>query len=198
MSNNFIPKGLIPLEKLFDQNDVLQNPQSISSQDDIKEINIGTNDDIKNIKICASLDPEIKAQYLKLLQKYKDVFAWTYDDLKTYDTSLIQHKIPLKPEAKPYQQKLRRINPALLPTIEREIKKMLYAHSILPLRYSNWVANLVPVRKKNREIRLCVDFRNLNKASLKDNYPLPKMDQLLQMVSGAQIISMLDGFSGYN
>lgn len=115
--NNFIPKRLIPLEKLFDQNDVLRNPHSISLEDDIEEINIGTDEDIKNIKICASLDPEIKAQYLKLLQNYKDVFAWTYVDLKTYDTSLIQHKIPLKPEAKPYQQKLRRINPALLPTV---------------------------------------------------------------------------------
>jgi len=74
---------------------------------------------------------------------------------------------------------------------------MIDAQIILPLRYSNWVANLVPVRKKNGEIRLCVDFRNLNKASLKDNYPFPKMDKLLQMVSGEQRLSMLDGFSGY-
>ena len=75
---------------------------------------------------------------------------------------------------------------------------MLDAQIILPLRYSNWIANLVPVRKKNGEIRLCVDFKNLNKASLKDNYPLPKMDQLLQQVSRANIHSMLDGFSCYN
>lgn len=54
------------------------------------------------------------------------------------------------------------------------------------------------MRKNNGEIRLCVDFRNLNKSSLKDSYPLPKMDQLLQKVSGSQRISMLDGFSGYN
>eukprot|EP00253_Pinus_taeda_P030223 PITA_30223 len=75
---------------------------------------------------------------------------------------------------------------------------MLDAKIILPLRYSNWVANLVPVRKNNGEIRLCVDFRNLNKASLKDNYTLPKIDQLIQMVSKAQRLSMLDGFLGYN
>ena len=87
LSNNFIPKGLIPLEILLDQNDVLRNPQSISSEDDIEEINIGTDEDTKNIKICASLDPEIKAQYLKLVQNYKYVLAWTYNDLKTYDTS---------------------------------------------------------------------------------------------------------------
>ena len=54
------------------------------------------------------------------------------------------------------------------------------------------------VRKKNGEIRLCIDFRNLNKCSKKDNYPLPKMEYLLQRVSGASVMSFLDGFSGYN
>ena len=60
------------------------------------------------------------------------------------------------------------------------------------------MANLVPVRKKNGEIRLCVDFRNLKRSSLKDNYHLPKIEQVLQQVVGAQRISMVDGFSGYN
>ena len=45
---------------------------------------------------------------------------------------------------------------------------------------------------------MCVDFRNLNKASLKDNYPLPKIEQVLQKVVGSQRMSMVDGFSGYN
>jgi hypothetical protein len=57
---------------------------------------------------------------------------------------------------------------------------------------------LVPVRKKNGEIRLCVDFRNLNQSSLKDNYPLPKMDHVLEKVVGENRISMIDVFSGYN
>ena len=56
----------------------------------------------------------------------------------------------------------------------------------------------LPIRKKICDIRLCVNFRNLSKLSLKDNYPLPKMDQLLQRVLGSNKISMLDGFSGYN
>jgi hypothetical protein len=60
------------------------------------------------------------------------------------------------------------------------------------------VANLVPVRKKNGEIRLCVDFRNLNRSSKKDNYPLPKMEHILQKVTGATRMSMVDGFFGYN
>jgi hypothetical protein len=65
----------------------------------------------------------------------------------------------LKEEAKPFRKKLRQINPMLLPIMEREVKKLLDAQIIVPLRYSEWVANLVPVRKKSGEIRLCVDFR---------------------------------------
>ena len=104
----------------------------------------------------------------------------------------------MKPNVKPFRQKLRRINPALFSVIEKEIKKLLDAKIIVPLRYSSWVANLVPVRKNNGEIRLCVDFRNLNRSSLNDNYPLPKIEQVLQQVVGAQRISMVDGFLGYN
>ena len=53
-------------------------------------------------------------------------------------------------------------------------------------------------KEKSGEIRLCVDFRNLNRASDKDYYPVPPMEQLLQMVSGSELFSLLDGFSGYN
>jgi hypothetical protein len=60
------------------------------------------------------------------------------------------------------------------------------------------MSNLVVVRKKNGDIRLCVDFRNLNQLSLKDNYPLPNMEHLLQRVTSVGMMSMLDGFSGYN
>ena len=56
----------------------------------------------------------------------------------------------------------------------------------------------MPVRKKLGEIRLCMDFRNLNRASDKDNYLVPPMEQLLQMVFGSEMFSLLDGFSGYN
>jgi hypothetical protein len=86
----------------------------------------------------------------------------------------------------------------LMSIIEKELKIMLNAKIIVPLRYSNWVANLVPVRNKSGEIRLCVDFRNLNKCSLKDSYPLPKMDHILQRVVGAHKIFLLDGYSDYN
>jgi hypothetical protein len=133
-----------------------------------------------------------------LLNKFSDIFTWTYEDLKTYDRSIIEHKIPLKEETKPFRKKLRQINPMLLSVMEKEVKRILDDNIIIPLRYSEWVANLVPVRKKNGEIRLCVDFWNLNRSSKKDNYPLPKMEHILQRMTGVARMSMIDGFSGYN
>jgi len=93
---------------------------------------------------------------------------------------------------------MRQINPLLLSLIKKEVKKLIEDKIIVSLWFSKWVANLVSVRKKGGEIRLCVDFRNLNKVSLKDHYPLPKMDYILQKVVGSQKMSMLDGFSRYN
>jgi hypothetical protein len=75
---------------------------------------------------------------------------------------------------------------------------MLYAKIIIPLRYSDSLANLVPVRKKSGEMHLCVDFRNLNKCSLKYNYPFPKMDHIMKRVVGSHMIFVLDGYSIYN
>ena len=111
---------------------------------------------------------------------------------------VIQHTIPIQRNVKPFKKKLRRKHPLLLPMIEKEIRKLFEAKIIVSLRFSKWLANLVPMRKKSGEIRLCVNFRNLNQVSLKDNYPLPKMDHILQRVIGSQRMSMLDGFSGYN
>jgi ribonuclease HI len=198
LPSNHIPKGLVPLERLFDGNDVAVKVKGSTDDADITEYNIGTEKDPKFVKLSSSLSREQRDEYVELLKEFVDVFSWTYEDLRTYDTSIIEHKIPLKEESKPFRQKLRQINPMLLPIMEKEVKKILDAQIIIPLRYSEWVANLVPVRKKNGEIRLCVDFRNLNRSSKKDNYPLPKMEHILQRVTGASRMSMIDGFSGYN
>jgi hypothetical protein len=108
--------------------------------------------------LSSNLSREKRVEYIELSKEFADVFAWTYEDLRTYDTSIIEHKIPLKEEAKPFRQKLRQINPMLLPIMEKEVKNILDAHIIVPLRFYEWVANLVPVRKKNGEIIFCVDF----------------------------------------
>ena len=107
------------------------------------------------------------------------MFAWIYSDLKYYDTSIIQHTIQIKKDDMPFNKKMRRMNPKMLPLVEKEIKKLFEEKIIVALRFSKWVANLVLVRKKNGEIRIYIDFINLNKVSLKYHYPLPKMDHIL-------------------
>jgi len=198
LKDNHLPKGLTPLEDLFDSNDIPKKPKMEPLKADIEEYNLGTEDNPKMIKLSKSLPPDQKLKYVELMREFQDVLAWSYEDLKSYDNSIIQHTIPLKENQKPFKQKLKRINPVLLPLIEKEITCMYEAWIIAPIRFSEWVSNLVPTRKKTGEIRLCVDLRNVNKVSLKDNYPLPKMDHILQRVVGSSRISLLDGFSGYN
>ena len=86
----------------------------------------------------------------------------------------------------------------MLSLIKKEVKNIFDAKIIVSLRFSKWVANFVPIINKRDEIRLCIEFWNLNKVSLKDHYPLPKKDYILQKVVGSQKMSMLEGFSGYN
>ena len=150
------------------------------------------------IKLAKTLPAHIKLKYIELFKEFSDVFVWSYEDLKSYDTEIIHHKISLKENQKPFKQKLHRINHVQLPLVEKEIKKMYDVGIIVPIRYSEWVSNLVSVRKKTGEIGLCIYFRDLNKASLKDKYPLPKMDHILQRVVGSKRISLLDGYSRYN
>lgn len=124
------------------------------------------------------------------------MFAWTYNDLKTYSTCIIQHVIPIKEGTKLFQQKLRKILPMLEPLIQKELGKLLDAQIIFKVRHSTWVYNLVPVNSD--EICLCVDFHNLKQASNKDNYPVSSMEWILQIVSRSEMFSLLDVFSRYN
>uniref|UniRef100_A0A2N9HG17 RNA-directed DNA polymerase n=1 Tax=Fagus sylvatica TaxID=28930 RepID=A0A2N9HG17_FAGSY len=82
--------------------------------------------------------------------------------------------------------------------ITQEVKKLLAAGFIKPIQHPRWLSNIVPVKKKNGQIRCCVDFRNLNKACPKDEFPLPNMDLLIDSAAGSAMFSFMDGFSGYN
>lgn len=144
------------------------------------------------------MKPQVKAMLIALLRKYRHVFACSYDDLKAYREEIFQHEIHLKPDSKPFKKKQRPINPTLQPKMQEELVKLRDVGIIKPIRHSTWVSNLVPIRKKNGEIRLCVDFKNLNVSSLKDNYPFPNIESMLQKVNGCELLSMMDGFSSYN
>jgi ribonuclease HI len=198
---NFIPKSVVRLENFYDFEDKFKktvNCKTNSSSLSYEKVNLGTSENPQCINLGLGCSRQEKVAFVKLFKEFKDVFAWTYDDLKTFDPNIIQHVIPMKPQTLPFQQKLRKMHPKLEPTVQKELNKLLSAKIIFPVRHTQWVSNLVPVRKKNGEIRLCVDFRNLNKASDKDNYPVPPMEQILQQVSGSERLSLLDGFSGYN
>jgi hypothetical protein len=83
--------------------------------------------------------------------------------------------------------------------IKEEIDRLLKAKCIQPCRYAEWISNIIPIEKKNiDEIRVCVDFRNLNRAESKDEYPMPVTENLISRASGNKIISFLDGNVGYS
>ena len=105
LNSNFIPKGLIPLEKLFDRNDVAKNPKVQPQEDESHDHNIGTKDQPKIVKLSKALPIEEKSKYVEIMKKNSDVFAWSYEDLKEYDTSTIQRTIPIKLGEKTFKKK---------------------------------------------------------------------------------------------
>eukprot|EP00253_Pinus_taeda_P034267 PITA_34267 len=90
------------------------------------------------------------------------------------------------------------MNPALKDIVKEELQKLLDAGFIYPISDSEWVFPLVLVPKKNGKWRIYVDYLDLNKATKKDHFPLPFIDQVLDGLAGKKFFSFLDGFSGYN
>ena len=103
LSTNSIPKGLVPLEEFFDSNDVAKSPGVKPNCEEVQDVNIGTEEDLKIVKVSSRLPPEIKEKYIKLLKKNIDAFAWSYEDLKVYDTDVIRHTIPIKEDENPFK-----------------------------------------------------------------------------------------------
>ena len=112
------------------------------------------------------------------------------------DPGIVQHRIPLDPEARPVKQKLRRIRPDWAVKIKEEVTKQIDAGFLLVSEYPTLPANIVPVPNKDGRIRVCVDFRDLNRASPKDDFPLPHIDELVDFTAGYAVLSFMDCFSG--
>lgn len=150
LKDNVTPKGLIPLEELSDQDDVAQKPSLTPIEKGVEDVNIGSIENPKMVKFPKDFPTKVKEKYISLLSSFIDVFSWDYADLKTYDKSIIQHIILIKLNQKPFRQKLTIINPKLLPSIEKEVNRLYKAGIIIPIRFLDWIFNLVPVHKKNR------------------------------------------------
>ncbi|KAA3462294.1 RNA-directed DNA polymerase (Reverse transcriptase), Ribonuclease H-like protein [Gossypium australe] len=140
----------------------------------------------KKVKIGVCIAAETKRDLIELLQEFNDVFTWSYQDLPELSTDIVE-------ECKSVQQKLRRMRPEVLLKIKEEVKKQFDANFLQVVKYSEWVANIVPVPKKYGKVRM-----DLNKASPKDNFPLPHIDTLVDNTTGYSLFSFMDGFSRYN
>jgi hypothetical protein len=81
LNNNFIPKGMVPLEKIFDKNDVPVKPIILPKDENIED-SIGTKDEPKYINLSKGIPAKYKLEYLHLFKEYMDVFSWKYEDLK--------------------------------------------------------------------------------------------------------------------
>ena len=114
------------------------------------------------------------------------------------DPNLVAHALNVESGAKPVVQPMRTFHPDVEAQIIQEIQKLLTVGFIKPIMHPKWLSNIVLVKKKNGQIRCCVDFRNLNKACPKDEFPLPNMDMLIDSVAGHAMFSFMDGFSSYN
>ena len=90
------------------------------------------------------------------------------------------------------------MNPALKDIVKEELQKLLNVNFIYPILDSKWVSLLVVVPKKNGKWWICVDYWDLNMATLQDYFPLPFIDQVLDTLAGKKYLSFLNGFSGYN
>ena len=82
--------------------------------------------------------------------------------------------------------------------IKEEVLKKINVGFLVTSMYPQWIDNIVPVPKKDGKVRMCVDYRDLNKASPKDDFPLPHIDMLVDSTTKFKVFSFMDGFSGYN
>ena len=165
--------------------------------------------------ISAHLSTEQEKKLLHVLKKHKRALGWSIDDIKGISPSICMHKILMEENYKPSIEHQRRLNPNMKELVRAEVMKLLDAGIIYPISDSSWVSPVQVVPKKGgmtvitnnkneliptRTVtgwRVCIDYRKLNKATRKDHFPLPFIDQLLERLSGYPFYYFLDGYSGY-
>ncbi|XP_075092300.1 uncharacterized protein LOC142172552 [Nicotiana tabacum] len=166
--------------------------------DALKEVNLGTAEDSRPTYVSALLTTDEENTYVELLKEYRDVFAWSYKEMHGLDPKVAVHHLAVKKGARPVKQAQRRFRPELIPSIEAEVNKLIEASFIREVKYPSWISSIVPVKKKNGQIRVCVDFKGLNNACPKDEFLLPIPELMIDATTGYEAMSFMDGSSGYN
>jgi hypothetical protein len=147
------------------------------SVDPLEEVDIGDGVTPRLTFVKGNLDADYKNNLVELLREYVDYFAWSYQEMLSLSRDLVEHRHPIKAGFRPFKQHARCYNPLMYDRINEEIDGLLKTNIITPRKYANWISNIVPVEKKGcSKIRVCIDFRNLNRATPKDEYHVPIAD----------------------
>nr|KYP38436.1 Transposon Ty3-G Gag-Pol polyprotein [Cajanus cajan] len=169
----------------------------MESQDPLEEVNMGSIENKKITYISKLLKRCLREEIIRILYEYRDCFAWDYEEMSGLDRSLVEHRLPMILGKKPVKQSPRRFSPQVIHKIKEEIERLLKTKFIRTSRYAEWISNIVPIIKKNGKLRVCIDFRDLNAATPKDEYPMPIAKTMIDAVTGNEMLSLLDGYSGY-
>jgi Reverse transcriptase (RNA-dependent DNA polymerase) len=180
------------------KNALKQLEKEPNTVDELTEINLGTEEDPRPTFISASLPEEVADRLKMFLKSYMDCFDWSYKEMPGLDPDVAVHYLKIDPTFKPIKQAPRRMRIELEEKVIEETKKLIDAGFIREEKTPEWVASIVPVRKKNGQIRICVDFRDLNKACPKDDFPLPVTKIIIDHTSSYEVFSFMDGYAGYN
>ncbi|XP_056685737.1 uncharacterized protein [Spinacia oleracea] len=135
---------------------------------------------------------------VQLLREYKEIFAFTVEEMLGIDPTVAVHKLNVDSAIKPVRQKKRNYGEARNLAAAAEVKKLMDAGFIRPCQYPDWVANVVLVPKPNGTWRMCVDYTDLNRACPKDSFPLPKIDRLVDSTVGHAMMSFMDAYSRFH
>ncbi|XP_050128475.1 uncharacterized protein LOC126605154 [Malus sylvestris] len=160
--------------------------------DDLKELNLGTSKESKPIFVSALLSADKIDEYYQLLMEYKDVFPWTYKEMPDLDPTIAVRHLVVKPGTQPIKQTQRCYRSELIPQVEAEIDMLIETCLIREVQYPKWISNIVIVLKKSRQIRVYVDFHDLNDACPKDDFPLPIIKIMVDATTGHKALSLMD------
>lgn len=149
---------------------------------------------LDKVSISDSLTDSESQECQELIARYQDIFSTGSTDIGS--TYKVHHHIELT-DPTPFKQKYRRIPPAMVEEVKQHIQELLAAGIIRP-SHSPFSSNVVLVRKHDGSLRMCVDYRQLNQRTVRDNYALPRIDEILDSLSGNKYFSVLDMKSGYH
>jgi hypothetical protein len=152
----------------------------------------------QRVLLGSQLSSEQEKCLLRFMFNNKDVFAWTANDLCGINRDVIEHSLNVDPSFRARKQRLRKMSEDKAEGARNEVKRLISAGVIREVTYLEWLANTVMVKKANGKWRMCTDFTDLNKACLKDEFPLPRIDSLVDAVASSELMSLLDCYSGYH